>query len=77
MVMKNFRGGRSVGTPRLMPALHAFEAMREQGVGVLPAGIVRHHGPPTTTTVVVPVALLRFLDAGGLGWSGTLARCPG
>jgi hypothetical protein len=67
MVMKNLRGGRLVGPTRPMPALHAAAAMREQGAGVLPAGIVRHHGPPTMTTVVVHVVFLGFLVAGGLG----------
>ena len=41
-----------------MSALRAAAAMREQGVGVLPAVIVRHHGPPTMTAVAVPVVFL-------------------
>jgi hypothetical protein len=80
-MMKNLGEGRSVGPMRTKPALHAAAAMREQGVGVLPAGIVRHHGPLTTTTVArpgaVPVVFLGFLVAGGLGRNGTLAHCPG
>jgi hypothetical protein len=74
MVMKNLRGGRSVRPMRPMPALHASEAMREQGIGVLPAGMARHHGPPTTTTVVVSVVFLGLLVAGGFGWNGNLAH---
>jgi len=44
--MKTWKGGRSVGPMRPMPALHAAAAMREQSVGALPAMIVRHRGLP-------------------------------